>query len=256
LRNITVIVILAGLILIGFQSPFIHTLGAYRDDRNPLQTAFQASGAQFNNLTFSGWAQINSRFSSKEELREYSFKLANSLGVNPKELGELVQEDHNFRGVVLRGRIKPNAYLEIYSQSMQGGQTADIKPETYITAVLTIEDNDNQLDQWKTGLEEAFQAVSSQQGQVFTILTGTFDGRKTMAENKAIADKIFAYLGTKPIEGVTNERMVSLTGYTKAIKEKLVIGEKKLNINVAVRYNNLEDKTYIIIGSPIIATEY
>ncbi|OZV13462.1 hypothetical protein CIW83_04260 [Tissierella sp. P1] len=50
--------------------------------------------------------------------------------------------------------------------------------------------------------------------------------------------------------------LVSYTAYTPLIESSIFSGEKKVNLNLAIRYNENEDKTYIWIGTPIITTGY
>ncbi|MDA8234921.1 MAG: YwmB family TATA-box binding protein [Clostridia bacterium] len=256
MKKAIIFLILTGLIIFGWQGPLKYTMGDNEERQEPLQGALQVTGAEFNDLTFSGWVQINHRFSSDEELKNYANQLSVKLGANNQSMEQISQGESNFRGIILRGFINPSTYLEIHSQTMQESNNKEDKAETYVTAMLISKDNQYDIDQGKSKMEAGFRLLSSQPAQIATILSGTLPGQKSLTENKAVAEKVFKFLGTKPFEGISTERLVSLTGYTPEIEEKLVMGEKQLNINVAVRYNNLDKKTYVIIGSPIIATEY
>ncbi|MHB8172376.1 MAG: YwmB family TATA-box binding protein [Thermincolia bacterium] len=255
MKKTAIIIILLALIIIGWQGPLKYTMGIYENKQEPLQGAFKVTGARFNDLTFSGWVQVSNRFSNEEELKNYATLLAEKLGGNKQVMEQMVHEESNFRSVILRGFIKPNTYLEIHSQTMEGAGEEESRAETYVTALLNSKDNDDQL-LGKNKMEEGFGLISSKPAQVSTILSGIIDGSNSVSENKAIAEKAFESLGIKPFEGISNEGLVSLTGYSPEIREKLMMGEKELNINVALRYNRLENKTYVTIGSPIIATEY
>ncbi|PKM82215.1 MAG: hypothetical protein CVU89_06120 [Firmicutes bacterium HGW-Firmicutes-14] len=50
--------------------------------------------------------------------------------------------------------------------------------------------------------------------------------------------------------------LVNITAYSPKIRQQLTMGEESVNINMAVRYNSLENKTLVYVGSPLITTEY
>lgn len=58
------------------------------------------------------------------------------------------------------------------------------------------------------------------------------------------------------VEEYVDNEIVSYTGYTPLIDSFIFSGKKKVNLNLAVRYNEYENKTYIWIGTPIITTGY
>lgn len=58
------------------------------------------------------------------------------------------------------------------------------------------------------------------------------------------------------VETFKDINLLSYTAYTPRIVKNITIGEKKINLNLAIRYNDYEDKTFIWIGTPIITSGY
>jgi len=60
----------------------------------------------------------------------------------------------------------------------------------------------------------------------------------------------------KKVEGITEENLISISAYSPRVKSSILVNEKRVNINLAMRYNSYEDKTYIWLATPVITTEY
>ncbi len=50
--------------------------------------------------------------------------------------------------------------------------------------------------------------------------------------------------------------ILSFSIFTPYIEEYIYTGSRKMNLNIAIRFNEYEDKTYIWIGTPIITIGY
>ncbi|HZK34736.1 MAG TPA: YwmB family TATA-box binding protein, partial [Bacillota bacterium] len=67
---------------------------------------------------------------------------------------------------------------------------------------------------------------------------------------------IFDALEGKIIEGIEEEYLVSKTGYSSLIENCLYVDGEKMNLNLALRYKEFEDATYIWLGTPVIFSSY
>lgn len=89
-----------------------------------------------------------------------------------------------------------------------------------------------------------------------TCITGTLDGKikEDLIKKDVINFKKRFKLNI--VEEYVDNEIISYTGYTPLIDSFIFSGTKKVNLNLALRYNELENKTYIWIGTPIITTGY
>lgn len=92
--------------------------------------------------------------------------------------------------------------------------------------------------------------------EVSTNLVGEIQGDYSYNIMKNKLNKTLKKYRGNVIEEYTDESLLSLTAYTPLIEEYLLVGEKKINLNLAIRYNKYEDKMYIFIGTPIITNGY
>ena len=58
------------------------------------------------------------------------------------------------------------------------------------------------------------------------------------------------------VEKYEEDGIVSYSIFSPLIDEYIYTGNRKMNLNIALRYSELENKTYILIGTPIITIGY
>lgn len=87
-------------------------------------------------------------------------------------------------------------------------------------------------------------------------LIGKVEGNYINKELKTIFSKSFKKIKANIVEEFSGENFLSYTIYSPLIENYLKINQKKININLSMRYNEEEDYTYLWIGTPIITTGY
>lgn len=87
-------------------------------------------------------------------------------------------------------------------------------------------------------------------------IVGTYEGQISDKRIQAIIDKILLDIRGKIIEEVEAETYRSLTIYTPLIQRAIEYDSKRVNLHLAIRYNEYENKTYLYIANPLITLNY
>ncbi|HHV46669.1 MAG TPA: hypothetical protein GXX53_07205 [Tissierellia bacterium] len=87
-------------------------------------------------------------------------------------------------------------------------------------------------------------------------IVGTIDGRIDIDESEDKVLKSARKFRGRVVESYKEEGVLSLSMFTPYIDEYIYTGTRKMNLNIAVNYNECEDKTYVWIGTPIITIGY
>ena len=88
------------------------------------------------------------------------------------------------------------------------------------------------------------------------LIEGEYPGKMEVSEMKDRASRILSYMGASDIKGINDRNLVSFSGFTPMIREKLKVIDYYINLNIALRNDKKNCNTHIWIGSPIIASEY
>lgn len=126
---------------------------------------------------------------------------------------------------------------------------------TYLIVDTTIYNNYNNTILAKAKLENIFKALNLDSNTNLS-LTGYYEGNLNYEQKKSVASNIMAKAEAKFKQDYVTDRIYSVIGYTKLINEYIYKERQKININLALRYNNYENRTYLYLATPIITTEY
>ena len=87
-------------------------------------------------------------------------------------------------------------------------------------------------------------------------ITGSLDGNLKESELEAVCKKALDSVGANRVEGMRDKGLISVSAFSPSIDEAVRVNGKQVNLNIAVRYNSYEGKTYIWLATPVITTEY
>lgn len=94
------------------------------------------------------------------------------------------------------------------------------------------------------------------QPDVNVCLTGVQSGKKSKTAMNDLCQKALKEVKAAKIEGMDDGRTISISAYSPIIEDWINVNGNKINLNIAARYNNNENKTYFWLATPIITTEY
>jgi hypothetical protein len=70
-----------------------------------------------------------------------------------------------------------------------------------------------------------------------------------------IQDLLRAF-NAKPVESLVEESFISVSAYTGLWKEALQTKKQEMNLQIALRKTRMGGQTTIVVGTPIITSEY
>jgi hypothetical protein len=220
----------------------------------PLTMAMEATGAQLEEFSINAWVKLPNGELSDDQLTELVRQVMEELGVTSQNY-QLTQQQKNNQHSMQAEIVSPTFHALAVAQRVPGGIGA-LGNECYL--VVTIEE--------KTATSFA---VSRDQGEIrriikkfgssphiSTCLIGWLNGKLRDGEQHDLLHKAFSVIDAKIINELEAERFVSYTGFASGITEWLRVDDEKINLNMAMRYSQYDNRTYVTVGSPIITREY
>ena len=202
-----------------------------------------------------------------KELEEIGDSIKEQLGIKGTLLeGQLVNldqlkegyyskeyiEDGNFNQVMIQGMDHRDNFITIslssYAVEGQSGETS-----LYINLINSeqfIENNDIIVE-----VEKIFEKYNKPIN-VTSCIVGSISGNIDMETNKKKILEIANSVKGKVVEKYEEDGIVSYSIFSPLIEEYIYTGDKKMNLNIALRHSDIEDETYILIGTPIITIGY
>ena len=97
---------------------------------------------------------------------------------------------------------------------------------------------------------------ATDEGNLSLCLTGHLPGKLEADEMEALARTVAKEIGGEGLQSISDGQMVSVTGYTPDLGDYLRAENLRINLNLALRYDEYLDKTVIWAGTPLIARSY
>lgn len=92
-----------------------------------------------------------------------------------------------------------------------------------------------------------------------TCTQGAVQGKLSKKEMKVLAQDIFRTLGGSEVlaaDSLMSENYYTAYGYTTGINTFKTINGKRINMNVAISYDEKKNVTNVIFGSPIVNSDF
>jgi hypothetical protein len=245
--------LMAGLL---FLSPFLWGLandGARAARVELLQAAMDATGAVTETVVFNAWAKLPDADLNDEELKRLATAAMAKLGYREGEYDLTLTRSEHHRLVRAElaaagrhavamvqvvypvwDRKSAEAYLVINTETRAGAD--DIAPLRRLAAEAA--------------------ACGGGRPRITTCLLGRLDGKLDKEKWPETLHKAGQALGATDAELTVQQGYAGMAGFSPELPEGIVVGDRRINVNMAVRYNPYDNRTYVVIASPVITGEY
>ncbi|MGI5852173.1 MAG: YwmB family TATA-box binding protein [Caldicoprobacterales bacterium] len=215
------------------------------DDSNGqdiVDELFKRAGFNWTRTDISAWAAVDLGNISAEDLEGILTDAGSYLNMDIEPNNTLKYCEETGR-INLQGNGKNGLKYDII---IAGGRNTHI--------VINVEnyghlsDSRTLMDQ----LEEYFHSIKASP-HITASFTGDIQGKLSTDERSALARDLIRGIKGTAIQIMEDDQLVSIAGYSPMIDTTPMDG---INFQIASRYNEFMDKTYLWIGTPLISTEY
>lgn len=217
----------------------------------PMLAAFQASQAVFTEVKLQGWAKINQKFCSIPTLEEYADQVERIMEPS-SPLARYRTTDAGFSSLEMKGEITEGLSAEVIFQSLCDG---DEENETYLIVNIVDSRGPGNMPTDREKLLNGFREFE-RVPDMNQLVVGYLKGKLPPKKGIKVIETVFESVGGKINAGVEEASYLSKTGFVPNLHESVLAGSDKTNLQVAMSYNEIEDKTYIYIGTPLVYGDY
>ncbi|GAX89630.1 YwmB family TATA-box binding protein [Effusibacillus lacus] len=216
-----------------------------------LNRAFAASGAQGEGYSVHNWSVVNSQYLPMDALKLMAGKINAELAIpDPQEHKNSEERQNVYQ---LYGQWDPHTSVSLILTSMNLSE----HPQQTVL-VIKIERESDRLQDIPEHIEKVKQAAAQVGAtpQISTCIKGFFNDRIEGMERDQLVSGIFAAVEANEVEGIRSDSLTSVSGYSPIVLEYIMTNKKRMNLQVAVHYDEYSAKTRILVGSPIVTIEY
>ncbi|HEX2926561.1 MAG TPA: YwmB family TATA-box binding protein [Ruminiclostridium sp.] len=96
----------------------------------------------------------------------------------------------------------------------------------------------------------------SLKSEVNSCITGTYEGNLSDTQLENICRKILKESSAQKVDSFRQQNTISVSAFSPILGDKLRVGGKNVNLSLAIRYNKLENRTYLWVATPVVNAEY
>lgn len=248
------------ILIVGYETfwPVRSTLSAKKvnlSDAQQVLRVFEETGADFEELNFIGWAQINEGIESKNQLLTAAKGLVETFQLSGVPKYKYTEDTQKRQVTVSYQSSGKPTDLTLLLLIQNRVNTNPNSPQTYLSLRVTSKEYGTfKTLEGKVNL--IFKKLHANNKRIATVISGSYHGVLSAKGMRNVSSKSLSMLNAKVKEGIGEKNFLSVSAYTPQISENIRIKDYSVNFNVALRANQLQKKTYIYLGSPIIALEY
>lgn len=211
--------------------------------------SFSQTGAKVQEININGWSLLENKSLNLAEQRNYLMKILANINVAKSKKKEI--DDKNYKGIQFTCWVEKDIYLSIVLQSINTKDTK-AKGETYLMVSMK-EKYGMQKRKSMLKLRDKIFKVADTKGNYSTYLVGKLQYNQN---SQLVKKAIFTKLKAVKVQQISEGNLLSATGYTPLVSEKIQVGNDVINLNLAIRENHTTKEKYIYLGTPIITGEY
>ncbi|HOJ09421.1 MAG TPA: YwmB family TATA-box binding protein [Clostridiales bacterium] len=246
----------------------------YKVPEEALIESFESSGAVYVSSEIYFTAALDKKYEKDDYLNKLLNDIAQSLNLDLE--GNSSSEDNSVsmdvyesdlvRKLVISGEKSSGESISISVEllkmtdspklpEMSGLPKSLEQPGRKITVGVTGSFPYSGLPLISKSVEAAFK-MNKVKPVTNSCIIGNYQGKIDYINMNEVCKNIFSILGAKKVGNVAQNNLVSVSAYSPAIGNSIKVDRNKSNIDIAVRYNGYEQKTYIWIATPAISMTY
>lgn len=226
----------------------------YDKNNNKIVDAFQTTNSIPLESTIDIYGYYGQEYLSFDTRENMLVGLAEKIGLS--EGYDIIQENGDeFEKVEL---VKYGEYAKVIIQitSFTKNNGVELKnPKQYITYNVTFYNNVDAVLEYKEQIEKIFEDLGVEPTSNI-YLSGTMEGKLDKDTICNMTDKIFDKLNAEKVQEIDFCDSYTVYGYSEEIKQALMENGRKVNVNIAFSYDEVNNQTKIHLAIPLINVSY
>ena len=247
-RTVQLVLLLCGVLLIAGATKWITDRIFYREVDITEVFAATESGCVENRVQIT--ADYGTGFLTEHDKQSLLAYLANALGVQMEEAAVVAENDVS----------------QIYTYTKQAKRAETIfkvitlkedTQRTYLYAELNIyEDSSYDILDYRDRILKAFKELEVLRVETTLQFLGAYEGQLVMSEWECISNSMIKKLDGKIVYENRDPDLYTVYAYSALLPEYITSNGKQVNIQVAMRYEEDNDRTVVYLATPIIREDW
>lgn len=200
------------------------------------------------------WSEYSQSYMTKKQMIELGNSIAQKLNLKPEFNSRYIDRDLLKIYEIKKQAKYVNTVIKI-AQHIEEVDNNGLRVENYIVVNMTFNNKYDSVFYYKDKIKEIFKEMNLKPNDNLT-LTSTYDGKIEKNQMKEIVNKVLHGVSGNIVDSFETEDIYSVYAYSNYIPQYIISNGDKVNIDIALTYNENENLTYLYIAVPVITIEY
>lgn len=248
---VVIIIIIFGLIV-----GYTIRVEAEANSLGALTTAFLGTGATYSGTELCGWTIKKNQHYSLAELEKWGKGLAEEYDLDWERIELIKVEEESYTALNYQTVFDGEGELRFSAQSsLDRDEQGKVAKETYLVVTIATPADLSRVSLQSAQLVSFLKSIGGKQELTYNI-HGTYSRFLADQEKDDLLERFFYLLKGETKQQIKDKNYWSITGYSPVIKEKIELGKENINVQLALTNYEADQKTYLIVGCPLISIEY
>lgn len=195
-------------------------------------------------------AEYASDFLSETDKKDMIVQLADAIGLNIDRDISISREGTRIEYSFIK--MAKQATSEIKLISLELEEDSAIKIKHYIIIRLSVLDSIQSIDRYKNIIEATLAELGVENRQTTMQYKGSYDGELSLEDKNQIMTSLVEELKGEIALEYDEGDIYTVYAYTGLLNEYIDTMGSKVNIQIAMTYNEISDKTTVTLATPIL----
>lgn len=191
---------------------------------------------------------------SDEEKTDLVENMAGAIGLDSRYKIETIRSDELAVTELIKDSINGEVVLKAITEEKKNTDGSIASHQSVYVKITAYNNVDCAMD-YKELVEGMFDAMGIE-GNVNVNLSGSLEGNLNYEQRNALTDSLLKGLNAEVVVENRDTDIFTVYGYTQGIKQYISIGGEKINVNIAIGYNELDNTTQVYLSSPVSSLDY
>ena len=251
----------------------VYLAGMERVHSVSISTAFtdRADERQWCELDtyIEGYGKFGVCYLTQEEKEKLVKNIASALGITSSYGLATVYEEEVNTTVLSKNSVNGSVTIKAITQEQQGTDNTATEDEQaydsttesglaanqYVYVNITVNNDMDCASSYRELVEGVFDAMGIQ-GNVNMNLVGSLEGALNSTEKNELADGLLDRLDAKVVAENRDSDIFTIYAYSKGAGSYITIGGSKINMNIAIGYDEEQNRTKVYLASPVNSLDY
>lgn len=126
----------------------------------------------------------------------------------------------------------------------------------FLLVNITVNDKFENILTYKNRIEKALKEKGLTDYQTSLTLRGGLDGELTKKQKNIKVKSFLNQLGAREVNRIESDDLYTVYAYTGFVDDSIKVSGYRININIAISYDEAKDETEIYLATPILNVSY